>query len=585
MIAVGTFSGEIPRLEGRYLPDTGAQLAFNVRLNDGALTPTRIARVVATLAAKAASIYKHQDQWLSWPVPVNVAPGPVAQDRLYVTGDGKPKVIAGGQTWDLAIPPPPTALAVESQGTVDPANSVKVAYAYTYLSQLDEESEPSPLSVATDFNAGMTNVLTGFNPAPPPRITRMRIYRSQTGASGSTGLFFIAERAYSTAPFVDAFGANPIVEAIPSVSYNAPPDDLAGLIALPNGMMAAFVGKRLYFSEPYRPHAWPEAYILTTDYPIVALGAFGSSLAVMTTGHPYVATGTAPENMVMERLELNLPCLNARGVVDLGYSVAYPSHQGLVTIGPNGAGVVTENTISRERWLELGPETFIAGQYDGRYMASYVRTVADVEDRGIIVVDTTGQVPFITRSADSAEAMHYEIQTGALFMLNNGVEVWQWDAPGEANGEIVWRSKPFIFGGATNFAFLMMEAESSVSPEQAEAIRKKIEEIRKANREMMDAGSIGGEVGGAMIAGVTFAGDRLIPTDDYTGGGGGIGYEEAVAVTVYADKKPIATITKTNEPVRLPGGFLARRWEFEVRGNMRVLSVAMGYSPTELTAT
>lgn len=102
---------------------------------------------------------------------------------------------------------------------------------------------------------------------------------------------------------------------------------------------------------------------------------------------------------------------------------------------------------------------------------------------------------------------------------------------------------------------------------------------------MMDSGSIGGEVGGAFIAGVTFAGDRLIPTDDYgpgNGSPGSGGYDDAVGVTVYADGKEVATIYTTNEPVRLPDGFLARSWEFEVRGNMQVLGVALGYSPSEL---
>lgn len=584
MIRVGTFIGEIPKVAPRYLPETAAQLAYNVRLNDGALTPIRLARLDATLDAPAASIYRHGEEWLSWPVPVNVAPGPVAQDRLYITGDGAPKVRAGGQTYDLALRAPPSAPAVDTQGTVDPDLSETVVYAYTFVTLLDEESEPSPLTPPIEWSSGMTNALTEFDPNPPARVNRMRIYRSQTGQSGATGLYFIAERPYSTAPFVDNWGDNPTVEPISTIEYNPPPSDLRGLIALPNGMMAAFAGKRLYFSEPYKPHAWPEKYVLTTDYPIVGLGAFGSSMAVMTTGNPYVVTGTAPENMTMERLELNLPCISARGIVDMGYAVAYPSHQGLVTIGSGGANVITANTISRERWLELGPESFVSGQYGGRYMASYVRTLNQKEDRGIIIVDTTGEVAHITRSSDFADAMHYRIETGALYLLRSGTQVWEWDAPGQPNGELVWRSKPFTLPGHTNFAFIMIEAESWISPEQAEAIREKINAIRARNRAMMDSGSIGGEVGGAFIAGVTFAGDRLIPTEDYGAGDGSpvSGYDEAMAVTVYADGVEVATIYNTNEPVRLPDGFLARSWEFEVRGNMQVLGVALGYSPSEL---
>ena len=51
------------------------------------------------------------------------------------------------------------------------------------------------------------------------------------------------------------------------------PEGAEGLIALPNGMCAAFVGKTLCLSVANRPHAWPESYQKYTDAPIVALAA------------------------------------------------------------------------------------------------------------------------------------------------------------------------------------------------------------------------------------------------------------------------------------------------------------------------
>lgn len=575
MIRIGTFIGEVPKVAPRYLPETAAQIAANCRLDDGALTPIRNGRLDHTLAAPALTIYRHNYQWLSWPVVVNVAPGPVAEDRLYVTGDGVPKVIAGGVTYDLAIRAPSTAPDVDPQGTLDPDLAETVIYAYTFVTDLGEESEPSPVSDPITWSPGMTNVLDGFDPAPPPRVTRMRIYRSQTGGSGATDLYFIKERAYTVAPFVDNWGGNPIVEPIPSVSYNPPPDGLQGLVSLPNGMMAGFVGKKLYFCEPYIPHAWPEKYVITVDYPIVGLGGFGSSLAVLTTGNPYVVTGTAPENMVSEKLELNLPCLSARGIVDLGYAVAYPSHEGLVTISNNGAVVVTGETIGRERWQELQPGGLVAGQYAGRYMASYAYQGPDGEEvRGILIVDTGGRLPFIIRGADYADAMFYEITSGALYLLRNGTEIWEWDARDQPNGEMLWRSKPFVLDGETCFAFIRIEAEGVATPEQRAAMRARIEAIRAQNRAMMESGSIHGEIGGTVLAGQTFAGDSLIEADD-------LGYE-AVAATVYADGALVATIYDLNQTVRLPAGFLARKWEVELRGNLQVLGVALGHAPSEL---
>lgn len=576
MIRVGSFTGEVPKVRPRYLPDNGAQLAFNVRLDDGALTPIRQGRLVHTLSeAAAATIYRHKDVWYSWPVPVNVVPGPVDDDRLYITGNGKPQIRVDGNLWDLAIRAPSAPPTIDQEGTLDEDLFETVVYAYTFVTELGEESEPSLLSEAVQWSQGMTNVLTGFDPDPPARVKRMRIYRSQSGQTSPAGLYFIKERAYTVAPFIDNWGGNPIVEPIPSVAFNPPPDELQGIIPLPNGMMAGFVGKRLYFSEPYIPHAWPEKYVLTMDYPIVGLGAFGSSLAVMTTGHPYVVTGTAPENMVSEKLELNLPCVSARSIVDLGYSVAYASHDGLVTISNNGAVLITREVIGREEWQRLQPGGMTAGQYSGKYMASYAYQDAQgLEQRGSIIIDVAAQTPFVSRTADFADDMFYEIQSGDLFLLRNGAEIWQWDAAGAPNGELVWRSKPFVLDGETSFAFIRIEAEAGADLAQRQAIEQRIAAVRAHNRALLDGGGPGGALGASPLAGLTFAGDRLLEAED-------LGYD-ALAVTVYGDGQEVATIYTMNATVRLPARTMYRTWEIEVRGNLRVEGIAMGHAPSQL---
>lgn len=66
---------------------------------------------------------------------------------------------------------------------------------------------------------------------------------------------------------------------------------LNGIINLPNGMVAGFLGRDIYFCEPYRPFAWPENYIQTIDDPVVGLGRMDTTLAVLTTGNPYFIQG------------------------------------------------------------------------------------------------------------------------------------------------------------------------------------------------------------------------------------------------------------------------------------------------------
>lgn len=568
------FAGEIPKTIPRLLADNYAQVASNCKLEDGSLTPIRLGRFDTRLDAEAKTIYKRGADWLSWSGVVNVVPGPVAADRLYITGDGVPKLMVGDDVYDLALPLPENKPTVVVTGTVDPDLSSTILYAYTWVTIFDEESEPSPLSDEALWSPGLVVTLSDFSSPPTTRgVNRMRIYRSQTSSLGVTELYFIAEREASTAPFVD--DALPIVEPIPSTDYNSAPSDMAGLVALPNGLMAGFSGKQLCLSEPFIPHAWPEKYRQTTDYPIVGLGSFGSSLAVLTTGHPYIITGTSPDTMTMEKVEVNLPCINPRGIVDLGYAIAYPSHDGLVTISTSGAVVVTKDLMNRDQWLQLNPYSFVAGQFSGRYMTSYSYTDAEgIGRRGILILDLSGRQPFKIGSPDFADAMFYDIESGALYLLKNGTDIYEWDAQSQPFGEQAWLSKRFVFQTYTNFGAILIDGEDVTSVSQRATLDQRRQAIIARNQALIAAGSIGGEIGGTALAVIPFAGSLLTEPDSL---------DATIGVTIYADGKAVDYVNRTNEIVRLKAGFQARTWEIEVRGNIQVTAIILANVPDEIT--
>lgn len=573
IIRLAGFMGESPRTIPRLLPDSMAQQAYNTKLDNGALKPIHRARFDKRLDKQAQTIYLHQGEWIGWDKVVDVVRGPVAEDRLYFTGDGVPKIMVDGETMNLAVPAPTGKPVATVSGTPDKDLSSTIIYAYTWVTSLAEESEPSPLSDGVEWSPGLPVTLRGFSPPPDGRrVTQMRIYRSQTSSTGSTDLYFIAERPAGVGDFVD--NGLDLVEPIPSTNFNPPPDDLAGITALPNGILAAFSGKRLYFSEPYYPHAWPEKYVLTTDYEIVGLGAFGSSVAILTTGTPYIASGTAPENMVMEKLELNLPCINARGIVDLGYSVAYPSHLGLVSISSNGANVVTNGVLTRDQWLQMNPYSFVAGQFAGRWMASYAYTDEGGEGkRGIIIIDLSGDQAFLIRNSDYADSMYYDISSGALYLLKSGTDIYEWDAIDQPFGEQLWRSKRFVIPTETNFGALLVEGDDITNAAQKKTLEEKAKAIMAANRAIMNTNRTGGEIGGAPIGAVPFGGSLLEAVEHD---------QASLAVSVFADDKLVFTTSKLNKVIRLPSGFLARTWEIEVRGNIQVSQITMATSASEM---
>lgn len=568
------FSGEIPRLISRLLPDTGAQVAENVRLDDGGLTPVRKSRPehIFTGIEGIQTIYKFGDTWLAWDSVVNAVPGPVAEDRLYYTGDGAPKMRVGTTVYPLAVPYPSTALtaAVTGSGSGDVTTRL---YVYTWVTSFGEESEPCPVSNEVDWQAGQTLTLSGFAATPTGRaITKQRIYRSQSSNQSGTDLFFIAERNASTSDFVDTYAADQFGEVLPSKDWNQPPADLTGLIAMPNGMMVGFSGKELCFCEPYRPHAWPEKYRLTASFPIVALSSYGTTVVAGTQGYPYVASGNAPEAMIEEKIEVNLPCVNARGMVDLGYSAAYPSNDGLVIVSNGGATVATDALFTRADWQRIAPGTIVSAQFAGRYFASYLYLDIDgvTLTQGTFVIDLTNSQPFVLRYAFKADAFHYDLPSGQLYYLM-GDTVYEFDAIGQTNEVMTWKSKRFVLPTPVTMGAILVESGILESPEERQARLNQIAAILAANNTLLASDSMGSEIDGAAIDVFAMNGDNLqqIPPDKF------------ISVKVYADGVLVRTVSTLDDVKRIPAK-AARVWEIQVNGTAEVEQVTLATTAREL---
>jgi hypothetical protein len=404
----------------------------------------------------------------------------------------------------------------------------------------------------------MEVTLTGFIAPPTDRnYNRIRIYRSQTSLSGSTDLYFIAEVALPvpSPSYVDLPEESPIQEVIGTLSYNPPPDDLQGIIALPNGMLAGFTGNKLYFSEPYIPHAWPEKYVLTTNFDIVGLGAFGRSIAIMTQGNPYIATGITPDAMAMELIEVNYPCVNKRGIVDLGYAIAYPSSDGIVMISSEGAKLVTGSLFTRSQWQQLNPHTMIACQFNGRYLACYSYVdAAGVTQSGTIIIDLTGDKPFLTRTDFYTSYMFYESGVGKLYVLD-GQKAKEWDSPNMPYMQMEWRSKKVVLDGPINMGASMVDVDAVTTP-----VNQPLPTIS-----VQDATFVSESFPTTVVPGSVFTAST----------------DPAFETVVYADGIQVRSFSDMNKVARLPGGFMARTWEVVVKGRQPVTSIYLAWSPSE----
>jgi len=570
------FGGEQPRVVPRFLPGNAAQVAQDCRLDNGALTPVRLSLGAATAGAIGdKTILKFNGSWLTFATPIKAAPGPVDTTRLYYTGDGAPKMRDdASNVYDLALAAPAGALTA-TLGGVGAGNVYTRLYVYTWVTSFGEESEPCPASNAIDWQAGNTVDLSGFASPPGGRaIAKQRIYRSQTGTTG-TYFYLIAERVASNANFSDTVAIDGFQEALPSADWNPPPSGLSGLVALSNGIMAGFVGRSVYFSEAFRPHAWPEKYIQNTDSDIVALEAIEDTIFVLTKANPYVGRGSTPDAILLVKAVADAPCINARGVANLRSAVCYPTNDGLAVATPDG-GIALPSTplFGRDDWRAFDPATIIGCHHQGRYVAFYDTLDSSGAPFAGMFMVVLGSQPAMIRSSAVASAAFHNDEDGGLYFLEKGTKaIKRFDDPTASRAQQYWKSKVFVLPAPESMGIIKISADQDLSQEDVDAAAAALAAVIADNTALLAAGSPFGELNALPINEVPVNGDLLqaFPVGS-----------NAIMVRVYADGVVKAEVNVTNREVRIKGGFKSDTWEIDITTDLTVNQVVLARTVDEL---
>jgi BNR repeat-like domain/SPRY domain len=247
---------------------------------------------------------------------------------------------------------------------------VPVNYLFTYVNAEGQEGgifEPSSTVTRPD-GASVSVVTTTEVPryiADDYDIATKRIYRAVVGNAGAAFLF-VAEIPLAQEEYIDTIPDALLGDPIESLLYALPPDNLRGIISLPNGIMAGFFDNQLCFSARNAPHAWPVEYRLTTDTAIVGIKNLDTTVVVGTESFPYLAEGVDPAAYSMRKLD-DVPqaCVSKRGMAVLSSGVVMPSPDGYIVIAQTGqARNLTETIFTRKQWQELAPETILAIVHD-----------------------------------------------------------------------------------------------------------------------------------------------------------------------------------------------------------------------------
>lgn len=598
------FSGISPRTGPALLQPNQAQVAKNVKLQSGELRPWRKPLLTYTPGLTSPqTIYKLNgataSAWLEFASDTDIVPSPVADVsdfRVYYTDGVAPKktnwnlaTTSGTGTkpfpnaaYNMGVPGPAAAPTLSSAGGSGTAETR--AYVYTYISTFGavlEESAPSPAGSVSTFPTGATVTVSAFSTAPTTaagyNITAIRIYRSVTSATSAQYLYVGTvtvnpATGAASGSFSDTVAAADLGVALPSLYYTPPPAGLHGLIALPNGILAGFVGNQVWFSEPYLPHAWPVAYMMTVGAPIVGLGVFGQTLVVCTTQTPYLLTGSQPGAMSQEKVPLPEPCVSKKSITSDQFGVLYASPNGLVSIAPGTQDVISRALFTRDEWQAYLPSSMVGAIYQNMYIAFY-----QVGSTKAALILMRGDSPPLVTFDTAAQAVFVEKATANIYIVSPvDNKVYQLDADPVNNLFYEWMSKKFILPEPTNYAVSKAQADWDALDDSV-AYNAIVAEITAGNQAIWAAGTpLQSTLNSTTLGSIVLGGSILanIPT---------IAETQNIQAMIYANGAMVANVAVTSaEPVRLPAGGKEYVYEVRLTGNAPLRKFAMATSIAEL---
>lgn len=510
-LKIRSFGGIAPKLNARYLPENRAQQAVNVdTTRDGSLRPIQgILPVKSGYTTPVKTLFRMRpdkvtsdsDYWITATQEVSFCRSQVIEDTselVYYTFDTRPSSnknynpsfregtnavqssnagtgvdqgmtgFANSTYYGLGVPAPTQALAISPQNTpadVDGLSREFRSYVYTYVwkkAGREMESAPSPASSSEGIYLadGVSMQVTNFQNIPSGNTRPVgmldadlyvRIYRAVGGAFLLVNTAADVPITTALAGYDDRVEAADLGESLSSLGWTPPPSDLKGLTNMANGMMAGFSGQNVYFCEPYIPHAWPIAYTISVDSPIVALASLDTTLVVLTAERPYYVQGSSPEYLTVVAADANQGCVSKDSVATMNGEVYFASPDGLLTTSPRGTRNITEDFFAYKQWNTLLDPTTIKGfTHDQKYFGFHSRggLIYDIPTREFVTTTVTATSGYVDTRQDK------------LYITPTGTSI---AAYGDGAATTVeWKSKVFGFPSEISFSCGQVEAESYV---------------------------------------------------------------------------------------------------------------------------
>lgn len=315
------------------------------------------------------------------------------------------------------------------------------AYVYTYVNTYNEEGPPSPATqVTTGIGLGVNVSVTKDTQTGYAPLKEIRVYRTPSGSTVAD-YFYVGLIAVLSAPgtafsFGDTTKAEQLNEPISSVNAYPPSQALTGLTTLPNGILWAWEGTELHFSEAYKPWSWPPAYVKPLPHAIVGGIAHGSGAIITTTSQPYAVDGVSPDSMTTRRINVEQAGVSKWSIAVVDGAVVYASNDGLVIMNGGTASLAqSQKFFTREVWrarYSAGLSSMRFCAWDGRLVvfsasASFTPFMIRVDEADGTLTELPDLVASCSFVSQLSDQFYYALGTG-LYQFQGGAEqvtTWQ----------------------------------------------------------------------------------------------------------------------------------------------------------------
>lgn len=343
---------------------------------------------------------------------------------------------------------------VTLQSSIREADKEARAYVFTYVNTYNEEGAPSPPSM---INSSPTlpvkvTIKRDSDQADYSPLKEIRVYRTPSGSDVAEYFFVLSiPVATDNSPeftFEDKLVGAELNEPLSSIDFVPPPAGMKGLLSLPNGILCGWVGSELYFSEPYKPWAWPPQYAKPLPYSIVGGIAHGSGAIITTVGHPYAVSGVSSDAMTVSKINVDQAGVSKWSIAVAGGSVVYASNDGLVEINGLSASLTSSHRFfTRDVWRKRygnGLSSMRFSVWDGRLI---VFSGADSFTPFLVRLDEASGT--MTDMPDfSAACAFISLLTDQCYYAS-GRNVYQFNGGQDLTAK--WRSREVILDAPTNF--------------------------------------------------------------------------------------------------------------------------------------